>query len=131
MNEMLRARILRKLETLPDDRAYQLLDYLDFLESKYAERQATAPNIFQRFAEGVEDSLRAGRVSTATIAETMNLMNRAMGILSGVAAAGKSVANDVVGASARGGSREPEATAGAPNRPADAPSAEPPEGAIP
>jgi hypothetical protein len=96
MNELLRERIVRKLDTLGDERLYQVLDYVEFLASKYAERQSPSPNVFQRFAETVEDSLRAGRVSTTAIAETMNLMNRAMGVLSGVAAAGKSVATDLV-----------------------------------
>jgi hypothetical protein len=98
MNQFLRDRILRRLDTLSDERAYQVLDYVEFLESKYAERQNPSANVFQRFAETVEDKLRAGRVSAATISETMSLMNKAMGVLSGVAAAGKSVANDIVGA---------------------------------
>jgi hypothetical protein len=98
MNQFLRDRILRKLDTLSDERAYQVLDFVEFLESKYAERQNPSANVLQRFAETVEDKLRAGRVSAATISETMNLMNKAMGVLSGVAAAGKSVANDIVGA---------------------------------
>jgi hypothetical protein len=101
MNELLRERIDRKLDTLSDERLYQVLDYVEFLTSKYAERQTVSPGgavgIFQRFAETVEDGLRAGRISTATVAETMNLMNRAMGVLSGVAAAGKSVATDIAG----------------------------------
>src|SRR6185295_15808298 len=98
MNQFLRDRILRKLDALSDDRAYQVLDFVEYLESKYAERQNPSTNVLQRFAETVEDKLRAGRVSAATISETMNLMNKAMGVLSGVAAAGKSVANDIVGA---------------------------------
>ena len=98
MNQFLRDRILRKLDALSDDRAYQVLDYVEFLESKYAERQNPSTNVLQRFAETVEDKLRAGRVSAATISETMSLMNKAMGVLSGVAAAGKSVANDIVDA---------------------------------
>ena len=101
MNESLRDRILRRLDALPDERGYQLLDYVEFLESKYADKTAQAPNLFQRFTEGVEDSLRAGRVSASTIAETMGLLNKAVGVLSGVAAAGKSVASDVMGAAAR------------------------------
>jgi hypothetical protein len=95
MSELLRERIVRKLDTLGEERLYQVLDYVEFLSSKYAERQTPPPNIFTRFAETVEDGLRAGRVSTTAIAETMNLMNRAMGVLSGVAAAGKSVATDL------------------------------------
>ncbi len=107
MHAHLRDRILRKLEALSDERGYQVLDYVEFLESKYAERTAQAPNVFQRFAEGVEDSLRAGRVSASTIAETMGLLSKAMGVLAGVAAAGKSVASDVMEAAARSASRPP------------------------
>jgi hypothetical protein len=101
MNQQLRDRIARKLDTLSDERGYQVLDYVEFLESKYAEKTAQAPNVFQRFTEGVEDSLRAGRVSASTIAETMGLLNKAMGVLAGVAAAGKSVATDVMEAATR------------------------------
>jgi hypothetical protein len=111
MNPNLRDRILRRLDGLSDERGYQVLDYVEFLESKYAERQAPPPNVFQRFADTVEDHLRAGRVSAATISEAMTLMNRAVGVLSGVAAAGKSVATDIVGAATR-------PSAGAPAEPA-------------
>ena len=105
MNEHLRDRVLRKLETLSDERGYQLLDYVEFLESKYAERPApSATSIFARFSEAVEDRLRAGKVSASAIAETMGLMNRAMnvlnGVATGVAAAGRSVASDLATATA-------------------------------
>jgi hypothetical protein len=98
MNESLRERIVRHLEPLPDERGYQVLDYIEFLESKYAGSAAPSPSVFQRFTEGVEDTLRAGKVSTTAIAETMGLLNKAVGVLSGVAAAGQSVASDVVNA---------------------------------
>lgn len=105
MNDLLRERILRNLDALSDERLYQVLDYVEFLKSKYAERQSPTPSIFQRFAETVEDQLRAGRISTTTIADAMNLMNRAMGVLNGVAAAGKSVATDLAEAQ-KGTTRE-------------------------
>jgi hypothetical protein len=105
MNPYLRDKLLQKLETMADERGYQLLDYAEFLESKYAERQpagaATAGNPLSRFADAVEEKLRAGRVSATTIAETMNLMNRAVGVLNGAAAAGKSVASDLMSATSR------------------------------
>ena len=110
MNEYLRDRILRKLENLSDERAYQVLDYVDFLESKYAEQPMASANVFARFAEAVEDRLRAGQVSASAVAETMNLMNKAMGVLSGVAAAGKSVANDLVGSTSWQAPRPASAT---------------------
>ena len=95
MNEFLRDRILRKLEGLSDERMYQVLDFVEYMESKYAERQNPPANIFTQFIESVEDKLRAGRVSASTVAETVGLMNRAVGVLNGVAAAGKSVASDI------------------------------------
>jgi hypothetical protein len=122
MNEFLRDRITRKLETLSDDRVYQVLDYIEFLESKYAERQAPGRGVFQRFAEGVEDGLRAGKISATTIAETMGLMSKAMGMLEGVAAAGKSVATDVVNVATRAISSSPPTNETPPNgRPPEQP----------
>ena len=100
MNAVLRDRIIRKLDELPDERVYAVLDYIEFLDSRYATRQAP-PNAFQRFAEGMEDTMRAGRVSAATIGETMNYLSKAMGVLSGAVAAGKSVATDVIDAATR------------------------------
>jgi hypothetical protein len=105
MNPYLRDKLLQKLETMADERGYQVLDYVEFLESKYAERQtpatAAAANPLSRFADAVEEKLRAGRVSATTIAETMNLMNKAVGVLNGAAAAGKSVASDLMTATSR------------------------------
>jgi hypothetical protein len=95
MNDHLKDRISRKLDALPDDRGYQVLDYIEFLESKYAERQNPAGNAFTRFTEAVEDRLRAGKVSATAIAETMSLLNRAANVLNGAVAAGKSVATDI------------------------------------
>ena len=96
MNQSLRDRILRHLEPLSDERGYQVLDYIEFLESKYAGSAAPAPSLFHRFTEGVEDTLRAGKVSATAISETVGLLNRAANVLGGVAAAGKSVASDIV-----------------------------------
>jgi len=107
MNEHLRERIMRKLDTLSDERGYQILDYVEFLESRYAERQASGATAFTRFTEAVEDRLRAGKVSATTIAEAMNLMNRAAGVLNGALAAGRSVANDIVTATTRPGGSSP------------------------
>src|SRR6187200_1638365 len=95
MNQALRDRINRHLEPLSDERGYQVLDYIEFLESKYGGSAASAPSLFSRFTEGVEDTLRAGKVSTTAIAETVGFLNKAVGVLSGVAAAGKSVASDI------------------------------------
>ena len=62
MNDFLKERLLRQLSTLSDDKVYQVLDYAEFLGSKYAEQKPAPPNVFQRFAEGVEDTMRAGKM---------------------------------------------------------------------
>lgn len=96
MNEHLRDRILRKLETMSDERGYHVLDYVEFLESKYAERQSPNANTFTKFTEAIEDKLRAGKVSASAIAETMSFMNRAANVLNNAIETGKTVANDLV-----------------------------------
>lgn len=97
MNDILRERLIRKLDTLPEEKIYQILDYIDFLESKYAPKPSTAPNPLKRFAEGVEDTMRAGRMSAGVIGGTMSVMNKAVGVVTDVANAGKSVATEIAG----------------------------------
>ena len=108
MNDILRERLIRKLDTLPEEKVYQILDYIDFLESKYAPKPSTAPNPLKRFAEGVEDTLRAGKMSANVIGGTMSVMNKAVGVLTDVANAGKSVATEIVGVASSVTSPKPQ-----------------------
>ncbi|HEV7836656.1 MAG TPA: hypothetical protein VGO75_01205 [Gemmatimonadaceae bacterium] len=114
MNDILRERLVRKLDTLPEEKIYQILDYIDFLESKYAPKVSTAPNPLKRFAEGVEDTLRAGKMSAGVIGGTMSVMNRAVGVLTDVANAGKSVATEIAGVASSVTSPKPGAPQTAP-----------------
>ena len=59
MNDLLKQRIARLLDNLGDERGYQILDYIEFLDSRYAERSRPG-GIFARLTETVEDSMRAG-----------------------------------------------------------------------
>jgi hypothetical protein len=108
MNDILRERLIRKLDTLPEEKIYQILDYIDFLESKYAPKPSTAPNPLKRFAEGVEDTLRAGKMSANMIGGTMSVMNKAVGVLTDVANAGKSVATEIAGVASSVASSKPQ-----------------------
>jgi hypothetical protein len=123
MNDILRERLIRKLDTLPEERIYQILDYIDFLESKYAPKPSTSPNPLKRFAEGVEDTLRAGKMSATAIAGTMNVMNKAVGVVTDVANAGKSVASEIAGvvSSVTAPKPSPGAPSGPPTSAASAP----------
>ena len=93
MNDVLAERIRRKLDTMSDEQAYQILDYVEFLESKYAQRAAGAP-AFQKVAETLEDTLRAGRVPLNIIRGTMDTVGKAGKFLEGLAAAGKAAVED-------------------------------------
>jgi len=117
MNDILRERLIRKLDTLPEEKIYQILDYIDFLESKYAPKVTAAPNPLKRFAEGVEDTLRAGRMSAGVIGGTMNVMNKAVGVVTDVANAGKSVATEIAGVVSSVASSKPQAPQAGPASP--------------
>ena len=97
MNPYVRERINRKLDTLSDERLYQVLDYVEFLESRYAEKAAPPTSVLQRFADGVEDTLRAGGIAAGTVAEAMGFLNKAVGVLNEVAQTTATVAGDVAG----------------------------------
>ena len=98
MNDLLLERLRRRLEALPDEKAYQILDYIEYLESKYAERAAGAP-AFQKVAETLEDTMRAGRVPVSIISGTMEAVAKAGKFLERVAAAGKAAVDEVKQAS--------------------------------
>ena len=127
MQPHIRDRILRKLDGMSDERAYQVLDFVEFMESRYADKQAPTGNPFTRFTDAVEDRLRAGRMSASTVAEAVGLMNKAASVLNGAVQATMNVANELVntppGAPASPGQTSPQTPPSAPP-----PSAPPPSG---
>ena len=95
MNDLLKQRILRALDTLPDDRAYQVLDFVEFLESRYAARQRPT-GILAKITETVEDTMRAGKLPIQAISGTMGLMDSATKVMKGLAAAGQAVVDEAI-----------------------------------
>ena len=67
MHDILRQRLMRKIESLPEEQVYQILDYIEFLESKYGDDLEAEASGLQRFAEAVEDKLRKKALSPATL----------------------------------------------------------------
>lgn len=95
MHDVLRQRLMRRIETLPDEQVYQVLDYIEFLESKYAAAADLEASGLQKFAEGLEDKMRKRAVSPNTIREAFQLISAADRVLSGVSSAGKQILNDL------------------------------------
>lgn len=89
MEEVTRKRIVRMLERLPEEQLYQVLDYIEFLELKYARAAARKPDAFQEFAERVEDQLRVRSLAPKAMKGTMRLMSGAGRVLDGVREIGK------------------------------------------
>jgi hypothetical protein len=95
MHDVLRQRLLRRIESLPDEQIYQVLDYIEFLEAKYASVVPVETTGLQKFAEGLEDKLRKKAVSPSTIREAFQLIAAADRVLSGVSSAGKQILADL------------------------------------
>lgn len=101
MEEVTRKRVLRMLERLPEEQLYQVLDYIEFLEMKYARETARKPDAFQEFAERVEDSLRMRSVAPRAMKGTMRIMSTAGRMLDGVRDLGKGLSEPSGGAAGR------------------------------
>jgi hypothetical protein len=84
MQEVTRKRLLRRLETLPEEQVYQVLDFIEFIEAKYASEAARKPDAFQQFAERVEDQMRVRSLAPRAMRGTMRVMSTAGKVLDGV-----------------------------------------------
>ncbi|HKI95402.1 MAG TPA: hypothetical protein VJ992_08945 [Gemmatimonadales bacterium] len=94
MNELLLKRITRALENLGDEQGYRVLDYVEFLESKYS-TGTRPPSLLERVAAGVEDTLRASRIPVAAIRGTMGAVDSASRMMERLAQAGRAAADEL------------------------------------
>jgi len=95
MHDILRQRLIRKIESLPEEQVYQILDYIEFLENKYGTDAAEQTSGLQRFAEAMEDKLRKTAMSPATLREAFQLISAADRVLSNVSTAGKKLMEEL------------------------------------
>lgn len=95
MYDVLRDRIWRNLEALPEEKLYQVLDYIEFLGSKYSREPVKAGSPFQRFGERLEDKLRVNRVGLDAIRGTLGVVGTADRVVSGITEAGRSLIREV------------------------------------
>ena len=95
MDDLLKQRIARLLESLDDEKAYQVLDFAEFLTSKYAAR-AEPGGLLAKITSTVENTMRAGKLPVQAITGTMSLMDSAAKVMKGLAAAGQAVVEEAV-----------------------------------
>jgi hypothetical protein len=95
MNDLLKQRIIRLLDAASDERGYQILDFVEFLDSKYAER-SEPDGFLSKITATVENTMRAGKLPIQAITGTMGLMDSAAKVMKGLAAAGQAVVEEAV-----------------------------------
>lgn len=95
MHDGLRERLIRQIEALPDEQVYQVLDYLEFLGSKYNRGPLREPNSVQRFTERLEDRMRMQGLAYGTIKGALGIMGTAGKVVSGISDASRTVIREV------------------------------------
>jgi hypothetical protein len=89
MHDVMRKRLMRKLEALPEEQLYQVLDFIEFLESRYAAAKAVEPDGLQRFAERLEDRMRIRALAPRAMSGTMKVIGTAGRVWDNLAGAGQ------------------------------------------
>ena len=93
MDELMKDRVLRRLDSLPDEKVHQVLDYIDFLESRFGDR--SGPSTLEKIADRVEDTMRAGRVSVSAIKGTREVFDAAGRVVQGIADASRTMIDEL------------------------------------
>jgi hypothetical protein len=94
MNENLKATIVQKLDKMTDETGRQLLDYIEFLESK-CNRSTRERSTFERLAENVEGTLRSSKIGEAAVKGTGGIIDVAGTVARSFAAAGQAVLDEL------------------------------------
>jgi hypothetical protein len=108
MEDVTRRRIVRKLEALPEEQLYQVLDYIEFIEGKYAAAATRKPDPFQQFAERVEDQMRVRSLAPKAMKGTMKVMSTAGKVLNGVRDFGRDLVHPAARSEGERSSKAPE-----------------------
>ena len=118
MNESLKSKLVGKLDVLSDEVGRQVLDYVEFLESKF-NRSRRAPSTVQRLTENIEEKLGSVRLADVAVKGGAQIMEAAGKLMEGLAAASRVVAEELQPATPAAGNGQ--STAGAGDRPPAAP----------
>lgn len=93
MSDALKDKLHAKIDSMPDDHARQLLDYVEYIESKFNKSQRKA-SPFERFGETVEGTFRPGKLADAAAKGTADLAEAAGKIMGGLAQAARAAAEE-------------------------------------
>lgn len=111
MNESLKSKLVAKLDGLPDEVGRQVLDYVEFLESKF-NRSRRAPSTVQRLAENLEERIGSVRLADVAVKGGAQIMEAAGKLMEGLAAASRVVAEELQPTTPAAGNGQPAAGTG-------------------
>ena len=94
MDDVLRQRLIRKIESLPEEQVYQVMDYIEFLDTKYGGMPEQASGL-QKLGEGIQDRMRKRAMNPATIREAFQIISTADKVLQSVSNAGKRLMDEL------------------------------------
>lgn len=125
MDERLKNTIVKRLEAFSDEHGRQLLDYMEFLESKF-NRSARERSAFEKLADNVEGTIRASSIGGAAIKGTSQVLEAAGELMRGVVSAGRAVIDELqrLEQEAAAERRESGAEGGEPTEPSEGPADE-------
>lgn len=108
MNESLKSKLVSKLDGLSDEVGRQVLDYVEFLESKF-NRSRRAPSTVQRLTENIEERLGSVRLADVAVKGGAQIMEAAGKLMEGLAAASRVVAEELQPPTPAAGNGQPAA----------------------
>ena len=91
MHDVMRKRLMRKLEALPDEQLYQVLDFIEFLEAKYAPGERRSRQGSSGSRSGSRTGCVSGEVAPKAMSGTMKLIRTAGRFVDALAEAGQGV----------------------------------------
>ena len=94
MIENLKTTIVLKLDKMTDENGRQLLDYIEFLESKH-NRSTRERSTLERLAENVEGTLRSSKIGEAAVKGTGGIIDVAGTVARSFVAAGQAVLDEL------------------------------------
>ncbi|HEX9692759.1 MAG TPA: hypothetical protein VGA22_11725 [Gemmatimonadales bacterium] len=94
MDEQITQKILGRLTALSDDAGRQLLDYIEFLESRY-NRSRRPVSTVEKIARGIDDTLGTGEFASTAAKGAAGVLEVAGKVVSNLASAGKAMADEL------------------------------------
>lgn len=94
MDDVLRQRLIRKIESLPEEQVFQVMDFIEFLDTKYGGMPTEASGL-QKLGEGLQDRMRKKAMNPATIREAFQIISTADKVLQSVSNAGKRLMDEL------------------------------------